>query len=364
MTINSKLQAVANQELAGKAGAIVAIDPRNGAVLAFASAPSFSQNLFICGLNSKAWNSLLNDPLKPLQNKVTQGQYPPGSTFKVITAMAGFSADLISAEQYINCPGFIYVGRHRSRCWRRYGHGLVNFHKSLVESCDVYYYQLGLKMGIDHLARISRMFGLGKQTGFCIQPEAKGLVPSSEWKLARYGIPWQKGETVSVAIGQGFMLVTPLQLAVAYAAIGNEGKIYTPYVVDSIQNIEGGVVSHAKPQLKRIIKFPEGAREHILKGLAGVVNESHGTGWACRLQNITVGGKTGTAQVIRLLKKYEGKKEKDIPYKYRDHAWFVAMAPIENPEIVVVVLVEHGSHGSSCAPIARKILKAYFVEGS
>jgi len=363
LTINSKLQAIANKELTDKAGAIVAIDPRDGALLAFASAPSFSQNFFICGFNSKAWNSLLCDPLKPLQNKVTQGQYPPGSTFKVITAMAGFYAGLISAEEYINCPGFVYVGRHKSRCWRRYGHGPVNFHKSLVESCDVYYYQLGLKMGVDHLSRISRMFGFGDKTGFGLQPESKGLVPSSEWKMARYGVPWQKGETVSVAIGQGFLLVTPLQLAVAYAAIANGGKIYMPYVVNSIQDIEGQIVS-SKPRLKRILKFPENAREHILKGLSGVVNESHGTGWACRLKDINVGGKTGTAQVIRLLEKYDGKKEEDVPYKYRDHAWFVAMAPIENPEIVIVVLVEHGSHGASFAYIAREMLKAYFVKGS
>ncbi|MFQ5842346.1 MAG: penicillin-binding protein 2, partial [Thermodesulfobacteriota bacterium] len=357
LTIDLDLQMTAEALLHGKEGAIMAMNPQNGQILAMVSHPSYNPSLFAGGINQDDWETLIQNPFHPLQNRAIQGQYAPGSVFKVITAIAGLEERVISPQEILFCGGSYRFGNRTYRCWRKGGHGKVDLHRAIVESCDVYFYQVGQRLGIDTLAKYAKEFGLGKPTGISLNDEKPGLIPSSDWKKKVYHEAWYEGETLSCAIGQGYVLVTPLQLLNAISAIATEGILYRPQLVERIERANGRLLKSYQPiSIGKIPVSPENLM-FIREALAGVVNEDHGTGRVARIKDVTVSGKTGTAQVISLK---EDVAEKDTPYEHRDHAWFVAYAPMENPIISVAVLVEHGGHGASVsAPIAREIIKKY-----
>ena len=348
----------------GKMGGLVAFDPRNGDVLALVSKPSFDPNDFAGGIDAETWKRLASDEWRPLQDRALSGQYPPGSAYKPIVAAAALSDGVVTPEQTFFCPGHFRLGRRTYRCWKQGGHGNMNLRDALKQSCDVYFYNVGLLLGIDRIADFARGFFLGRRSGIPWGDEKPGLVPTRSWKERRFGEVWMKGETVSASIGQGFNLTTPLQLAVAYAAIANGGVILKPRVVLRREGRDGRVVEADAPVVLGQVPV---APEHlalIRDALEAVVAEPHGTGGRARLPGVRVAGKTGTAQVVHL-KHTEDLEEDEIPIKYRDHAWFVAFAPVDAAEIVVAVLVEHGGHGgSAAAPIARRVLARYFEKRS
>ncbi len=363
LSIDLKLQRAAAEALKGQVGAVAALDPRNGQVLCLYSSPSFDANSFITGMTGAQWKALSHDLLHPLKNRAISGMYPPGSTYKIVTAAAGLQEGVITPSTTFFCSGQIPFGRRSYKCWafKKGGHGQVALHKALRESCDVYFYRVGLRLGVDRLARYARAFGLGRPTGVPLPHEAGGLVPDSKWKKRRFGEPWQEGETLSVAIGQGFNLVTPLQLARMVAVVANGGRLVTPTLVKSVSRPDGSPPVPEPPGMVSKVPVDPKYLELIRQGLVAVVNEPGGTARRVRLPGITVAGKTGTAQVVgsKVWKSYG--KAKNVPWKYRDHALFVAFAPAQKPTIALAVVIEHGGHGGSAAgPVAKKILEAYF----
>ena len=366
LTLDIDLQKIAEEEMAkdNRAGGVVAIEANTGRLLVLASAPMLNLEDFVGGISQKAWQAMLDNPLHPLVNKVVQGQYPPGSTYKAVTAFAGLAEGLVNQDTSVFCPGFYRFGNRVYRCWKKGGHGTVSFKRAVAESCDVYFYQLGLRLGVDRLARYARMFGLGELTGVEMEHEKPGLIPTTTWKKSKRGQPWQEGETLSIAIGQGYDLATPLQIAVMTSVIANGGTLYKPSVVDKALGPDGQVAQAFTPEVLKRINGQGRNFKLVREGMVEAVNSRRGTGREAQIDahGIIVGGKTGTAQVVRLAQ-YKHLKEKDIPYEYRDHAWFTCFAPASNPEIVVTVLVEHGLHGGSAsAPIAAKILNRYFED--
>lgn len=363
LTLDVDLQRAAEElmEAEEKAGAVVAVNVNSGRLLVLASAPQLHLDEFIGGISHKAWNAMLENPYHPLINKVVQAQYPPGSTYKMVTAIAGLAEGIVTPESVIYCPGHYRFGNRTYRCWKHSGHGAVNLKRALSESCDVYFYQVGQRLGVDRLAGYAKRLGLGKKTGVEMEHEKPGLIPTAAWKKRRFGQVWQEGETLSVAIGQGFDLVTPIQLAMMTAAVANGGTLYRPSVIEEVRDPDGHILEKFEPEIQEHFSGQGHNLKLVRDGLVEAVNGKRGTGKRARLDGITVAGKTGTAQVVRL-KVYKHLKEEDIPYKYRDHAWFTCFAPAENPEIAVVVLVEHGLHGGSgAAPIARAVLEQYFA---
>ena len=366
LTLDIDLQKIAEEELTTNkfAGAVVAMEANTGRLLALASSPPLHLQDFVGGISRANWNAMLENPLHPLVNKIVQGQYPPGSTYKPITALAGLAEGIVTPDTTFFCPGYHRFGNRVYRCWKRGGHGTVNLKRAVAESCDVYFYQVGQKLGVDRLAKYARLFGLGNETGVEMEHEKPGLVPSTEWKRKRHNEKWHEGETLSVAIGQGYNLVTPLQLTVMTAAIANGGTIYKPAIVEKEIYPDGTVAQSFQPEVLHRFTGQGRNLKLIRDGMVEAVNGRRGTGRRAQVETegIVVGGKTGTAQVVRL-KQYQHLKEQDIPYKYRDHAWFTCYAPAANPEIAVTVLVEHGLHGgSAAAPIASKIMTRYFNE--
>ncbi len=361
LTIDAGLQKVSHDAFSGQEGIAIAMDPRDGSILAMVSKPSFDPNLFNRGISVDNWNRLSSDPMSPMQNRTISGQYPPGSTYKLIVAAAALQEGLITTDKKFSCDGKYRMGNRVFRCWRKKGHGAVDLHRAIVESCDVYFYNLGELLGVDKLAEYAREFGLGSKAGVILPGEKGGLVPTKEWKLRRMKEPWQKGETTSLAIGQGFVLVTPLQLLNAYCAVANGGSLYKPRIVKEIVTAKGEVIKEFPPEKKAALALSKENIDILRYGLWGVVNEDRGTGRALRRKERDVSGKTGTAQVIRMPDDDEDVDKEEIPYKFRDHALFVCFAPYDNPEIAVAVIVEHGGHGgSAAAPVARKIIDWYF----
>ncbi len=358
LTLDLDLQTTCETALQGKEGTIMAMDPQSGKILAMVSHPSFDPSLFAGGINHDDWVSLVRNPFYPLQNRGIQGQYAPGSVFKVITATAGLEEGVISPQETLSCTGSYRFGNRTYRCWRKGGHGKVKLHRAIVESCDVFFYQVGQRLGIDTLAKYAEGFGLGKPTEISLSDEKPGLVPTTEWKEKVYHEAWYEGETLSCAIGQGYVLVTPLQLLNVISAIANGGTLYVPQIVERVETANGRAVESYLPiPMGKIPLSPENLTI-IREALSGVVNEARGTGRSAQIRGTKVSGKTGTAQVISL--KEDVEQEENIPYEHRDHAWFVAYAPQENPIISVVVLVEHGGHGASAAaPIAREVMRKY-----
>jgi penicillin-binding protein 2 len=348
LTIDYDVQLAAEGALEGRKGALVALNPQTGDVLALASRPAFDPNLFAARIPAEEWQRLMNDPDKPLLNRVIQAQLAPGSTFKIVTAAAALEEGLFEKPFTVHCNGSaVHYGR-LFRCWIPEGHGQVGLHEAIVRSCDVFFYEVGKWLGIERLGAYARQFGLGRPTGIDLPGEEGGLIPSPEWKLRARKEPWIPSETVSVAIGQGPIMVTPLQLAHAIGGIAMGGRFVRPHLV-----LEPGNGTPEKATAQAPLK--ETSLLELTNGMWGVVNEG-GTGAAARLPELDVAGKTGTAQLVGLDKLDQVKGQR----AYTDNAWFVGLAPRRNPEIVVAVLLEHGEHGSSAAPLARAVLRAYF----
>ena len=352
------MQREAEACLEGQVGAIVALDPKTGRVLALASSPTFSQEAFERGLTTQEWQKINNDKTHPLENRALKGQYPPGSIFKIVMAVAGLEEKVIGPGTIITCTGALPVGNHVFHCWRKRGHGGMDLYRAMVHSCDIYFYEVGRRLGIERINEWSRRFGLGAPTGLDLDKEMPGLAPSPAWKKARYHQPWHEGDTISVAIGQGYNLATPIQMARMVAAIANGGIIYKPYLVEKVESPAGEILFQARPEVQSRLGASRANLEAVRQSLVGVVN--NGTGKTARMAHIQVAGKTGTAQVVAL--------DRDNPKRKRerrmeDHAWFVAYAPADDPRIAVAVLVEHGGHGGDeAAPLARRVISAGLSE--
>ncbi len=356
LTIDAAIQKQTENAFGDQAGAAIAMEVTTGEILAFVSNPGFDPSLFSGKLPADVWQGYLDDKRHPLENKALSGQYPPGSTFKMITALAGLQDNKINESTTINCNGSYDLGTSTFNCWNKKGHGATNLRKSLRESCDVFYYQLGEKLGVDRIAAAAQAFKLGAPLGVELLNEKSGLIPTSEWKQKRFGKRWYHGETLPVAIGQGAVLMTPVQLVSMSATIANEGTIYRPHLVKRIVDADGKTLSETKNEIIGTASFPKESFRLVKLGMLAVVNEPGGTGAMARLYDVKVAGKTGSSQVVKLR---DGKN--NSKYQYRDHALFVAFAPFEKPEIAVAVVVEHGEHGgSAAAPIAGRILRAYF----
>ena len=362
LTLDVDLQQIAESYMdAGeKSGAVVAMEVNTGRVLAAVSAPTIHIQDFIGGISSAKWKELLDNPKHPLINKVVQATYPPGSTYKMVTALAGLAKGVIDEDTVFYCPGRYSFGNRTYRCWKHSGHGPVNLKKAISESCDVYFYQVAQRVGVDSLAEYANKLGLGKTTGIEMEYEKAGLTPTKKWKLKNRKAKWQEGETLSVGIGQGFNITSPLQICLMTATIANGGKVYRPQLVEQVVDPEGNIVESFKPEITSELTGVDHYLEAIRKGMEEVVQGKRGTARSVAIDGLRIAGKTGTAQVVKLAQ-YKHLKEEDIPYKYRDHAWFTCFAPADNPEIAVTVLVEHGLHGGSGAgPIAKAVLKQYF----
>ena len=358
LTIDADLQRTAETALRGKEGAVVVLDVNSGEVLAMTSQPAFDPNLFSRGIRTNEWHALVDDPLRPLSNRAIQGQYPPGSTFKVIMAAAALETGVITPATRFHCSGGLQFGRHRFRCWRRRGHGSLNLQQAIAHSCDVYFYQVGQKLGIQSIADYARLFGLGKPMEVGLDHEASGLIPDAAWKSKALKAPWLAGETLSVVIGQGYVTATPLQVASMAATVANGGTVYRPHLVKRMIGIGGEVLKDYPPQVLGETHIRPEILQLVRDGMRDVVNGSGGTGTKAKLPNILVAGKTGTSQVISGTRG----KGKILPRQYRDHAWFIAFAPYEAPEVAVACLIEHAGAGGGqvAAPVVRQVLESYF----
>jgi penicillin-binding protein 2 len=361
LTLDAKLQEIAEQAFGNYRGALVAIDPSNGDILAFVSKPGYDPNLFIDGIDSENWDELNNSPDVPLNNRALRGQYPPGSTIKPFMALAGLFYQR-SASYAISDPGYYTLpgNRHQYRDWKQGGHGSVDMFKSIVVSCDTYYYGLANELGIDKIHAYLSQFGFGKKTGVDMDGEVPGLLPSQEWKMKRHNQIWYPGDTVSAGIGQGYNLVTPLQLASATATLANDGIAYKPHFVKQVQHPTGDVPQPLPVPILDMHINPEHI-DLVKRAMEAVTRPGGTAAGASAGAPYRMAGKTGTAQVIGMKQgeKYEANK---ISEYNRDHAWFISFAPVEKPRIALAVLVENGGHGgATAAPIARKVLDYYLL---
>lgn len=352
LNVDLDVQGIVDKALENKRGGSIAVDPKTGGVIALVSRPAFDPNKFASGISKEDWQAIALDKRHPLQNRVIQGRYPPGSTFKIVSAIKGLELGLINEKTTFSCRGGFPYGGRVFKCWKKGGHGSVSIHRAIVESCDVYFYNLGLKLGVDRIHEISDLIGLGRTTGIDLPGEKGGLVPSTEWKKKTFGQPWFEGETVSVAIGQGAVWLTPVQLVQLASFVSNEGINYKPQIVNRIVSPEGKVIKTFEPVVNVEVKLKKDTIRIVKDGMKGVVNEGSGTAYGSRLERVSMSGKTGTAQSV-------GEKGRNLG----DHAWFIAYAPSDNPSIAISVLVEYGGHGSSAAaPVAKAITETMFRE--
>lgn len=363
LSIDAKLQEIAFQSFGNFRGALVAIDPGNGEVLAFVSKPGYDPSLFVDGIDTQSWDELNNSPDTPLNNRALRGQYPPGSTIKPFMALAGLHYNTRAPSRTISDPGYFNLpgSSHQYRDWKKGGHGSVDMFKSIVISCDTYYYGLATEMGIDNIFNFLSRFNFGKKTGIDLEGETSGLLPSQDWKMKRYQQKWYAGDTVSVGIGQGYNLVTPMQLAHATAVLANNGIGYRPHLVREVRSSRSNEsrLLENKPTID--LHIPP-AHLDLVKQAMVAVNQPGGTAaQAAAGAPYRIGGKTGTAQVIGM-KQGEKYDESKLDERHRDHAWFIAFAPAEQPRIALVVLAENGGHGGgTAAPIARKVMDYYLL---
>ena len=354
VTLDIRLQRLAEELLGKDSGAIVALAPHTGEILAMASQPEFNPNALSNGLTPTQWQTLLHDSRHPLTNRAIQGQYPPGSTFKIVMAAAALGSHTLDVSDPITCRGGFHFGRRTYRDWKAGGHGVIRLIKALAQSCDVYFYKAGNRMGIKTIAEYAHQFGLGKRTGIDLPSERPGLVPSPEWKLRVKGEPWYPGETISVSIGQGYLTVTPLQMAMVVAFVANNGQRIHPHFIRAIRDRTTGHIKDWTVAPPTQMMVSTAILSHVREGMAAVVRE--GTARRIRSSLVSIAGKTGTAQVVAL----RSGAGKHIPKKFRDHAWFVAFAPIEAPRIAVAVIVEHKGHGgSAAAPLAKELIETF-----
>ena len=365
LTIDASLQILALQALNGRRGAIVALDTRSGAVLAAASSPGYDPNLFVRGIDRKAYTELLRSKDKPLLNRALQGKYPPGSTIKPMLALGGLKLQLRESENKTWCPGWYSLrgSSRRYRCWKKEGHGHMDMVNAIAQSCDVYFYVLARDLGIDRLHQTLTDFGFGELTGIDIGNEAAGLIPSDQWKRQVFGEPWYRGETLSVGIGQGAALVTPMQLAVATTVIANRGRLVRPYLLSEARESTSGqlVIKAPVQEGEQLISTAPEDWDMIINSMREVMHGERGTARKSGADAAyQMAGKTGTAQVIGIPQDAEYDAD-EIPEEFHDHALFVAFAPVEAPEIAMAVIVENGGGGSStAAPLARGLLDHYF----
>jgi penicillin-binding protein 2 len=363
LSIDAKLQEIAEQSFGDYRGALVAIDPNNGEVLAFVSKPGYDPNLFIDGIDPQSWDELNNSPDVPLNNRALRGQYPPGSTIKPFMALAGLHFHTRTPEQTIVDNGVYYLpGSSRQyRDWKAGGHGIVNMFKAIQMSCDIYFYGLATELGIDNIFNFLSRFGFGQKTGIDLEGETSGLLPSQDWKMKRYQQIWYPGDTVSVGIGQGYTLVTPMQLAFATATLANNGVAFRPHLVKEVRSsVDNQVRFIAKDPLYDL-GIPAAQLGLVRRAMVAVTQPGGTAVYAALGAPYQIAGKTGTAQVVAMKQgeKYDPKK---VEERLRDHGWFIAYAPAENPTIALAVLVENGGHGGgSAAPIARKVMDYYLL---
>ena len=365
LTLDIRLQEIAERAFGERRGALVAIEPATGAVLAFVSRPGYDPNLFVDGIDPQSWEALMSSPDRPLNNRAIAGLYPPGSTFKPFMALAALELGKRTPASVIQDPGYFVFGDRRFRDSKPGGHGTVDLYKSIVVSSDVYYYMLANDMGIEAIAGFMGRFGFGARTGIDLDGEVTGVLPSPEWKHARFSQPeqqkWYPGETISIGIGQGYNSYTPLQLAQALATLANNGAMYRPRLVSHIDNPRTGERQYVEPQLVRQVGLRPEHVAFVKRAMAGVTTEGTGR-WAFAGAQYTSGGKTGTAQVIGM-KQGEKYEEEKVAERLRDHSLYIAFAPLESPKIALAVLVENGGFGArAAAPIARTVLD-YFLLG-
>jgi len=362
LALDARLQHVAEQAFGDRRGALIAIEPSTGGVLALVSKPGFDPNLFVDGIDSQNWDALNNSPDHPLNNRALQGVYPPGSTFKPFMALAALELGKRSPGWAINDPGFFTLGgSHRWRDWKPAGHGVVNLHKSIVVSCDTYYYGLSHDLGIDSIHKFVGQFGFGKRTGLDIDGEVGGLLPSEEWKMKRFKQKWYPGDTISVGIGQGYNLATPMQLAQATAVLANRGVVFRPHIVRQVQNSQTNALTTIEPSPIERVELKDENVTLVTEAMVDVMKPGGTAAVAGLGAEYRIAGKTGTAQVIGI-KQNERYDERRIQERHRDHALFIAYAPADAPTIAVAVLVENGGHGSSsAAPVARKVMDFHLL---
>ncbi len=363
LSIDAKLQEIAEQSFGNYRGALVAIDPNNGDVLAFVSKPGYDPNPFIDGIDTQSWNELNNSPDHPLNNRALRGQYPPGSTIKPFMALAGLNFATRNAEQAISDPGVFYLpgSTRQYRDWKTGGHGSVNMFKAIQVSCDIYFYGLAMELGIDNTFNYMSRFGFGKKTGIDLEGETSGLQPSQAWKARRHQEVWYPGDTVAVGIGQGYSLVTPLQLAFATATLANKGVAYKPHLVKEVRSLRANESRFIAREPLHDLDIDPAHLDLVRRAMVAVTQPGGTAMYATLGTPYHIAGKTGTAQVIAM-KQNEKYDETKVDERHRDHAWFIAYAPAEKPTIALVVLAENGGHGgSTAAPIARKVLDYYLL---
>jgi penicillin-binding protein 2 len=362
LALDARLQQIAEDVFGEYRGSLIAIEPSTGGVLALVSKPGFDPNLFVEGIEPQHWEALNNSPDHPLNNRALQGVYPPGSTFKPFMALAALELNKRSPGYTIADPGYFVLGGsgHMFRDWKAGGHGMVNLHRAVVVSCDTYFYGLAQDIGIDGIHQFMTQFGFGTRTGIDIEGEVAGLLPSQQWKQKRFGQRWFIGDTISVGIGQGYNLATPLQLAFATAILANNGKVFRPHVVKHIENSQTNELTTIEPQPIGVVPLKEQNLAHLRAAMMDVTRPGGTAAWAGLNAKYGFAGKTGTAQVFSL--KGQSYNEEQVHERLRDHALFIAFAPADDPKIAVAVLVENGGHGSStAAPIARKVIDYYLL---
>jgi penicillin-binding protein 2 len=346
LTIDKRMQRKLVEALATEVGSGIFMNPKTGEVLALASTPGYDPNVFTAPVSRLTWTTLISDPRHPLNDRAISSFYAPGSTFKVLMSIVGLETGAITPQSTVFCSGSVNVYNRQFMCWKKGGHGTVDVHRALVHSCNVFYYLLGRKVGIDAITKYAKMFGIGELSGIDIPGESRGTPPSAEWKQRVHKQPWWPGDTISVSIGQGLLAVTPVQMATMISAVANGGTLVQPHLARDA-TVES-----------RKLRVSAGTLALIRDALADVVEE--GTATRAQLGPIRVAGKTGTAQVF---KKSVGVDADKQPKDERDHAWFIGYAPAENPEIAFAIVIEHGGHGgTTAAPVARQVLEVYFED--
>lgn len=361
LTIDASLQNATAEAFRGKYGSVVALDPNNGEILSMISEPGYDPTMYQRSMSREEWYSLISNPFKPLFDKSTGGEYIPGSIYKSVIAIAALEEKVVNLSSTINCPGHFTLGNQLFHCWDRNGHGVVDLKKALVKSCDVFFYLVGVELGVDRIAKYAKEFGLGKKLGIQLNHERPGLVPTSDWKKKTFNKIWTPGDTPNIAIGQGYNLLTPLQMASLYGAIANGGKVWRPFLVKRISNYLGDTIFSQKPELVTEVKNVSPQTFATLRRILGlVVMSSDGTGRNAQVPGVTVAGKTGSAQVVSLKK---NNKSDDVSVKWKEHAIFSAFSPINEAKIAIAIVSENDSYGgggAQAAPIAQKILKSFW----
>ncbi len=344
LTLDKKLQRAAEAAFGDRAGAVVAMNPKTGEILAMNSFPRYDPNIFASKMKSAAWKQIANDRRFPLQNRALAGRYPPGSTFKMVTAAAALKAGAVNAGTSAFCPGYLMLGKWRFGCWSV--HHTVNLNSALAQSCDVYFYRAGLRTTMDKIASMAHGFGLGEPTGVDLPGARKGSIPTPEWKFNTFHEKWYPGDTCNSSIGQGYISTTPLQVAQIACVVANKGVLMRPYVIKRVRDGLKKTVYETKPQVQRKVELPDNYWQMIQGGMVSAVRGQHGTAKILEFDNLQVAGKTGSAE---------------DPPRIKPHAWIVAYAPVDDPQIAICVFVEQGGHGGSAAgPVARKIISTMF----